>query len=644
MVDVPNWSRIERDLAILSTQNNQNNDDDLGSSMAPHDRDSMSRDSFNEAAARAAGSADGFHEDDYPMVPEGGSGNRLTSLDYGETHHSDADTDNGSTTGSNSNSNSNSHDDGSPVTDDTTSDDDLVDVHPLFRGSDNNRDGMMGDRSFLQSHFIGETNWKKSRMGGPPGLVMGSGMNPAWAQNRNDYQASMEGLLQRAQERAQKILLNAATGPAITQIDLSGIRHLQSFPEMLKGFQNVTELKADNCDLTSLHNLPPNLERLYIRNNNIKIIGSLDLPANLTFLDATNNQVDCVLLDESGILELNLSNNPLKSELRFPKMVHTLRLAKTSLDSTDIFEGLDLISLDISRTHITCVDNLPQTLKVLRMTRTKVKFIVSLPLGLEEWHANTAGIEQIAMTEFPRSLQTINLYDNELNTIPKLPDVVSRVDLMRNILNEYPTFPQTIEDTFDIRDNPVTCDNLDMAKQIELQLKYQHPKANIQVVDYRESTPDSQESNSTSTTQTPGMIEYQRHLQRQKYNATLNNTAFNSGFGNSYNASDFDAFTGTSNSSAVKISTQNEEAREANLQNVMRSQNLFTSNRTSHRGSGRGGTSMRGNFRGRGGHRQINNYFANPTHDRELVRKMTDDGHRPSRRYQIVHKSIYTVN
>merc|ERR1711916_220081 len=92
-------------------------------------------------------------------------------------------------------------------------------------------------------------------------------------------------------------------------------------------------------------------------------------------------------------------------------------------------------------------------------------------------------------------------------------------------------------------------------------------------------------------------------------------------------------------SESVTISTRTDSA-EDKFQQMIRSQNLFNRNSGSNRGRG----NNRGNFRGRGGRQNFNNYFANQTYDRDLVRQMTDDGHRPSRKFQIRHTSIYKVN
>jgi len=232
----------------------------------------------------------------------------------------------------------------------------------------------------------------------------------------------------------------------------------------------------------------------------------------------------------------------------------------------------------------------------------------------------------------------INLYDNEMNVVPKLPRVVSKVDLMKNRLAEYPSFPKTILNEFDIRDNPVVCDNDQMGEQIEAQLKHDHPKARILVMEYDDAGPGLFDAppgltdargrphghNSGGYIDTTELAAYRKYLRNGE--STRHDT-----------------------SDGVKITTKTvDDQREESLQQAIKSQNLFNRNAGANSSGGSRGSGNRG--RGRGNHgnygrgKPFNNYFSQPTHDREKVRRMTDDGHRPSSKYKIFHQSIYRVN
>ena len=651
----PNWTQIERDLEKFRIINGPSGDnDDVGSSMAPHDRDSISRDSFLENSARAAANTyPGC--DDLDFVPERGQyRNRSQSdSDYTFSDTSDAD------------------DDmnvyklvGSPVTDDSSTDD-LADVDPRFRD--------YKSKSFLQNYFSGSSSGSiikdKSKQGDeqqakpmistmvstavtttPTTQSTLSSIQQSHSVSQ-DYSSTMSTLKKIANDRVLRII-NAHLLNMVQDLDISNIRQLEYLPEVLSTFEHLKSFRANSCDLVCLRNLPPKLEKLVVCNNVIKIINHSELPTTLLHLNMTNNNVEHVFLENSNLEELILNANPLSLTLNFPKKLRVLKVSKSDIESTNAFLDLQLTELDISESKINNIDKLPQTLKILRMNRLAVKVVTSLPPNLQEWYATGSDIEKITFPEFGASLQTISLFDAELNTVPKLPSIVNKVDLMRNRLTEYPSLPETIIESFDVRDNPIVCDNIAMAEKIEAHLKSKNPSANILIV-----TSVHDNANRTSTSSIPpAVLEYQRRIQQnnQQYNHQYYNSRFNNSTFGSYDPKDFSAFTDISfgktgdgsPTSIVRIDTR-DEVKEIGMQQAMRNKNLFAQNPVSG-SSGRGGRGGHGNFsnyggtfKGRGG--QFNNFFANPTHDRELMRKMTDDGHRPSRKYQIQHKLVYTV-
>jgi hypothetical protein len=465
-------------------------------------------------------------------------------------------------------------------------------------------------------------------------------------------------------------------------LDLNGIKCLETIPDAIKDFKSIKILKVSNCDLSNLRNIPVKLERLICRANQIKEIEDNDIPETLVHIDATNNCIESISLTNRSIHTLILSGNSLTQKLNFPETLTCLNVSNSNIDKVGIFETLVcLTELNISRTRIESIDNLPDSIKILKMNKVKVPIILSFPQDLEQLHAISSGIEQMAFESFSQSLMTIDLYNNELSVIPILPDIVDKIDLTRNRLIEIPKLPKTINIEFDIRYNPVTSKNINIIEQISQDLKTANPAANIMFSESDECT----QIDDNDFFDTYIAAEQRRAESRSRQDRSMFELSQHAS--NAYDPRYFDAFKSQyagsdmsphdtsphdtlsrnemmkigggdtlSRDDLIKISTR--DGNTASTQNIFSGSRSPTGNTGMYQNSGPVTLNF-GRGRGNGMGNPIGNGIGNPTgngmggkftnlfkpaHDKTLVRKMTDDGHRCNKKYRIKHESIYNVN
>jgi hypothetical protein len=122
-----------------------------------------------------------------------------------------------------------------------------------------------------------------------------------------------------------------------------------------------------------------------------------------------------------------------------------------------------------SNTAISNIDELPDNLENLDSCRCQIKKIKKLPKNLVTWKSYISGIEEIEC-DFPENLIEIDLFNNQLKTVPNLPKFAQTVDLSNNSLVKLPVIPLSIE-LIDLKQNS-KLDVIDIQK-IEKELPHQ---------------------------------------------------------------------------------------------------------------------------------------------------------------------------
>ncbi|VBB18488.1 E3 ubiquitin-protein ligase [Yasminevirus sp. GU-2018] len=230
---------------------------------------------------------------------------------------------------------------------------------------------------------------------------------------------------------------------------------LESLPDIMKTMTDIKHLSIVQCELGQLKNLPPNLITLDIKCNKLVSLTNDDLPASLVELNANKNFIDFIDLTRMfNIKILNLSNNSLRQVVGFPPNTEDLTLTTTRFNNVASLKGLkNLKILKLNASSVDNLDDLPDTIVDLSISRLTLfggpskrpGFIQKLPAGLMKLVCHSGKLTEFGFTEFPSGLIHLDLYDNELVTLPKLPNVMTYVDLSKNNLVSVANVPTNIE-------------------------------------------------------------------------------------------------------------------------------------------------------------------------------------------------------
>lgn len=238
---------------------------------------------------------------------------------------------------------------------------------------------------------------------------------------------------------------------------------METIPDILKTIDSIKCLMIEKCEINFLENLPPNIETLDVRYNNITSLTTENLPSTLTTLNAHMNKINFVDLARSfNITTLNLMNNPLKEVIGLPPNVKDLNISVSDFSNSKLLASLcNLQILKMSRCNIDTIDDLPDTIIDLQMSQIRIfggpeRFmghIHKLPKQLMKFICHSSHIRSFGFTEFPEGLQYLDLYDNEITHLPTLPNVMMSVEISNNMLMAISNIPTNIMDSFECTNN-----------------------------------------------------------------------------------------------------------------------------------------------------------------------------------------------
>jgi hypothetical protein len=192
----------------------------------------------------------------------------------------------------------------------------------------------------------------------------------------------------------------------------------------------IKELKITNTNLENITVLPKQLEKLIVNHTNLKSIDCINFPSTLTYIDFSNNKIECIK---------NLKN------------IQTLILKNNNLSNIDFIQNMTyLYKLDISRNELSIIDNIIDTIEILNISYNNIIEINKLPSNLVELIAHNNKIYKIC--EFPKKIIKIDFYNNNFKTFPDFTDSIKWVDLSQNDLTEFPKNFEHLEE-FDITMN-----------------------------------------------------------------------------------------------------------------------------------------------------------------------------------------------
>jgi hypothetical protein len=220
-------------------------------------------------------------------------------------------------------------------------------------------------------------------------------------------------------------------------------------PEIFSTFIELKELTILGCEIKSLKHLPPNLKYLKIYNGVLTHIDSSDIPPTIVEVAFPNNCIESFDLSETNIETITLNYNALSKRLIFPKKIVKIIARNTCLINTKCFTNLQyLLHLVLDNSSITNIDNIPDNVAYVSISGCDIYkdavtpgIINRLPRNIRQFISKQSGITRFSFTEFPDGLNSLDLFKNHIQKLPKLPRTMHFVDISDNELTEITNIP-----------------------------------------------------------------------------------------------------------------------------------------------------------------------------------------------------------
>jgi len=225
----------------------------------------------------------------------------------------------------------------------------------------------------------------------------------------------------------------------------------------LSELTSLNELTVVDTKIGRLTDLPPNLVKVDLSNNEIPILPTL--PESVKSLTCNNNPISIITLP-STLETLSCSKCNLKS-IDLCKTLKNINISNNQITKINLFEGL--IDVDVSNNPIRSINEYPSTLKRLNIDRTKIRNVDSIPRNIERLNiSNTlidsidlnnlstidclsvAGLGILALPYIPSTLTYLNISFNNLKKLPKLPDALANLKCQSNMIREITDLPSTL--------------------------------------------------------------------------------------------------------------------------------------------------------------------------------------------------------
>lgn len=278
-----------------------------------------------------------------------------------------------------------------------------------------------------------------------------------WMMNNTDDDSDIELLIHDESHNVFDYVLNRHITNPTSVFYVCDDDNIKELPNIISTFTDIKKLHITNCSLLSVSNLPPQVEEIDLEHNQINEITCADIPNTAYKLDLNNNNLQKLnLLSQDNIRYIDISYNPIK-ELKLPINIIELNLSSTGIRTTEFINSLNnLQKLHLDNTEITDIDNLPDSIEELNISRTNLNInggvINKLPSSLNKFVAHYAHIRRFAFDKFPNNLTVFDVFRNELTEMPEFPDVMTEIDISENNLIRITNIPKTIKQ-FDSRMN-----------------------------------------------------------------------------------------------------------------------------------------------------------------------------------------------
>ncbi|WP_028979080.1 T9SS type A sorting domain-containing protein [Sporocytophaga myxococcoides] len=236
----------------------------------------------------------------------------------------------------------------------------------------------------------------------------------------------------------------------LTDITLpSGLTNLYLNNNTLENIQvntsidSLKEFNVSNNKLTNLPTLPSSLSYLNAENNLISNLGTL--PVNLGYLSISKNKLTSLPTLPAGLKDLSVSKNLLTSVPSLPSNLEYLYLDSNKITALPAVPA-NLLYLDVSSNSLSgSLPSLPATLYYLNFSNTNISSFVA-PAALQVLNFSKTKVTSYA-TALPNVLTELYCENNNLSSIPTLPESLYRIKAKGNLFTCLPNFPENLADS-----------------------------------------------------------------------------------------------------------------------------------------------------------------------------------------------------
>ena len=200
-------------------------------------------------------------------------------------------------------------------------------------------------------------------------------------------------------------------------------------------------------NLTTLPDLPPNVQRLWCTNNYLREL--CPLPCSLISLRCEYNFLTCLPPLPDTLETLMCSENQLFSLPKLPKSLLCLMCTNNPIGELPPLPT-NLDTLECSENLLVSLPKLPLSLRTLICQKNELTLLPSLPDGLEELSCEENSLT--CLPTLPDSLVSLLCDFNELTILPNLPHGLIALHCGYNHFQTLPFLPVTLRQ-IDLRGN-----------------------------------------------------------------------------------------------------------------------------------------------------------------------------------------------
>jgi hypothetical protein len=218
----------------------------------------------------------------------------------------------------------------------------------------------------------------------------------------------------------------------------------------------LQKIKIVNTNITTLANLPLNINELIIKKGDIYIANfklTSQLIKNITIINNKLNKI-FYLNTLSYLVFLDLSQNDLTEIPSLPENLLTFIATHNKIKEITNLNS-KLVDLNLSNNLLSEMCNIPHSIEFINISRNMIKLIDLSPfIKLKVFKAYNNKIELI-IGPISSYIEVFDVFNNELEKIPDIGLEIKEIDLSNNDLKILPKFGTKLLKSIDITKNPL---------------------------------------------------------------------------------------------------------------------------------------------------------------------------------------------